>query len=268
MIDIFASKLADCVESIEGGEFTIQDCLQKYPEDSEELEQLLNLVVVLENIPVKPPDEDFEREARARILSASSEQNPGGFFTWLKGGLAGFAALLSPRPAFRLGLLAVLLVVLLGSGVMYASAQAMPGDFLYPVKIFIEDARSIISGDDKEADLQIDLSKQRIKEVDRLIDDHKFENIPDVVERYVRHMDKISTAIDSQSSDQEVATDEKSEVISSELRKNIEVLEELLDKVPDEAKPAIENAIEASSKNQDKLNELFPDGKPGGGPKD
>ena len=84
-------------------------------------------------------------------------------------------------------------------------------------------------------------------------------------------MDKISTAIDSQSSDQEVdtgETSETSEVISSELRKNIEVLEGLLEKVPDEAKPAIENAIEASSKNQDKLEELFPEGKPGGGPKD
>jgi hypothetical protein len=268
MINIFASTLADCLESIDRGELTPQECLQKYPKISEELAKLLELAFLLKNTSVQLPDEHFERDARARILSTSFEQNPTGLINWLKRSLAGVAIMLSPRPVLKSSLLAILLVVLLGSGVVFASAQAMPGDFLYPVKIFLEDARLTFTSDEKDTNLQINLANERIKEIDRMVQEEEYDSISDVIDRYVIHMDHAVESISSQTPVPDFPIDPKSESIFNDLNTNIEVLSGLLDKVPEQAVPAIENAIEASSKNQDKLNELFPDGKPGGGPKD
>jgi hypothetical protein len=267
MIDIFASRLAECLEALQRGELNVQDCLQKYPQDSEELEKLLNLAFLLENTPVQSPDIHFERDARARILNSASNFQKDGLIPRVKSILSGVFTL-PTQPVMKFGFLAIILVVLLGSGLVFASAKAMPGDFLYPFKIFLEDARLMITGDEKETDLQIDLASERVREVDRLVQAQHYEDIEGVVERYVKHIDKITESITLAPSDKDKLKDVKSELILSNLEYHLEILYGLMEKVPEQSQPAIEKAIEASSKNKEKLQELFPDGMPGRGPKE
>jgi hypothetical protein len=267
MIDIFASRLADCLENLKRGESNVQECLQKYPQDSEELEKLLELAIVLEDLPVQLPDENFEKAARARLLHSAAELSEDRVISRVKSFIS--SVVTSPtRPVMKLGLLAVMLVFLLGSSLVFASAKAMPGDFLYPAKIFFEDARLMITGDEKETDLQIDLASERVKEVDRLVQEQHYDDIEAVVERYVRHVDKMTESVTSKSIDQDEMNAVKSELIYSNLEHHLEILWGLMENVPEQAQQAIEKAIEASSKNKDKLQELFPDGKPGTDPKD
>jgi hypothetical protein len=267
MIDIFASRLAECLEGLQRGELNVQDCLQKYPQDSEELKNLLDLAIFLDNTPVQSPDINFERDARTRILNSASKFQKDGLIPKVERILSGVFSL-PTRPVMKFGFLAIILVVLLGSGLIFASAKAMPGDFLYPIKIFFEDAHLIITGDEKETDLQIDLASERVREVDRMVQAQHYEDIESVVERYVKHIDKITASITSATSDQDILKEVKSELVYSNLEYHLEILYGLMDKVPEQAQPAIEKAIEASSKNKEKLQELFPDGMPGRGPKE
>ncbi|MFU8773151.1 MAG: hypothetical protein ACNA8H_12120, partial [Anaerolineales bacterium] len=101
MIDIFATRLAECLESLQPGELNVQDCIQKYPQDSEELGKLLELAILLEKTPVQPPDELFEKTARARILNSSFELQSSGGQNWLKSWLMGIGLFLSGRPVLR-----------------------------------------------------------------------------------------------------------------------------------------------------------------------
>lgn len=267
MNDSIASTLAKCLESLDREDLTIEACLERYPQHHAELADLLELASNLEQVHVPRPDEGFEREARARILNTARKSQPVSWMTRLRQSLADFTFTLTSRPIMKLGLVALLLVIL-GSGVVFASAKAMPGDLLYPVKLFLEDARLNIIGDNKETGLRFDFANERIHEVDMLIQAGKYENISEVIEHYVIQMDQITQAITSQSSEQDADGEKKSETTHSYLEYQLEILYGLLERAPEQAAPGIEKAIEASSKSQELLDELFPDAKPGGGPKD
>ena len=56
-----------------------------------------------------------------------------------------------------------------GSGAVYASGDALPGDALYPVKIASEDVQLFFSDDEGDVDLLLKFMDKRVGEMDRLV---------------------------------------------------------------------------------------------------
>jgi len=60
--------LATCVDDIEAGKTTIEECLERYRELSAELEPLLRLALEIEKLPSVSPSKVFKARARANVV--------------------------------------------------------------------------------------------------------------------------------------------------------------------------------------------------------
>ena len=70
-------------------------------------------------------------------------------------------------------LAATLAVLIFGSGLTFASQGAVPGDPLYGAKRAIEDVRLLITPHSGEAGLHLDFARERLGEVETLIDEER-----------------------------------------------------------------------------------------------
>jgi hypothetical protein len=143
--------LDECIDRMKQGE-PVEDILRAHAAHADELRPLLSIVRGLEELTdPAPAGEDILRS----FVKASAEmqrQKPAGvrFFS---------------RP-FLLRAAAVLLAVfLVGWATTTASADAVPGDWLYPVKRFTERARFFLTvNSEDKAELRIVFSSERLKE--------------------------------------------------------------------------------------------------------
>jgi hypothetical protein len=141
----FDTALDDCMNLLRSGASTA-DCLLRYPEHAEELRPLLNLASAVKAVPTPRPDPAAVRANRQRMLDAARtatayrQQRGPAAFAWLWRLSSG----LRVRPLLRAGLTltAVVMLVGLAAGGLFASAAgSLPGQALYPVKRFGENAR-------------------------------------------------------------------------------------------------------------------------------
>ena len=155
----FDVVLDEAISRLEAGE-ALEDCLASYPEHAGLLEPLLRMAAFSERAlaDVEPLSETASAAGRQRLLAAAAQQRL----------LAAAAAQqvptapqrkLVPRPKKRLrpfslparGLaaaaLTLLLLVILGGGLAVVSADSLPGDLLYPVKLATEQARLFLTVD-------------------------------------------------------------------------------------------------------------------------
>lgn len=267
MTELIETALAQSLEAIEMGGKTVTECLQEHPEIRGELEDLLLLASTLRDTTDLAADPEFQAKLRQRIIDHIQEHSPALVTSRNMGTLRSVINAILMRPMLRLALATLLVVVLLSGGVIYASAQALPGDLLYPVKTIIEEIRLNILGEGAKHDLHKEFAEKRLIEIEGLIDDGRYEYLPLAVGSYITSVDVATgTLLDDEVQKWEVI-EEKGLELDQNLARHIEILIGLMDKLPPQALPAIEHAIEASSKGKEKLEERFPDGLPGGGQK-
>jgi hypothetical protein len=143
----------------------LQDVLRRYPAERDQLIELLRLSVDLGGLAPSTPaaDSAFRLRTRNRMLAAAAQRrhtrrwNP-------------FRAL--PRPAVRLALAAGAAVALLAGGLTSAAASAntLPGDAFYAIKLGVERAQLAITFDPMaRARLHAQFAEVRLHEAQQLI---------------------------------------------------------------------------------------------------
>ncbi len=160
---ILSELMAECADQMLAGA-SIQDCLARHPEHAHELKPLLETISEMRQlrpVPERPAAVAVQR--RAAFLAAVQAIQPApqppprplsvlsdwwqGLVTWLIGP-AGARRPLATVPA---GLLAVLAFIIVGglllTGIVTASASALPGSPLYPVKLTVERAQVVLTRD-------------------------------------------------------------------------------------------------------------------------
>jgi hypothetical protein len=201
------------------------------------------------------PDPDFARNSEIRVLNQIKAQ-----FRSLGVSAASPRKGLGPTRLLRVSaFVGVLLMALLFTsfGLIPASASALPGDGLYPVKRGLEAARLALTFDapGKEA-LMIDFSTQRFNEIVALSDAGRTKYLDQAVRDYTKSIDQLAAEIQSVGH-LGVAS---SSTLDSTLAHNAEVLQAVLAKVPAQAKPAIQKAIDRSVEKLRKEKKLQPGG--------
>ena len=155
----FEAVLDEALSRLEAGE-AVECCLTSYPEQANLLEPLLRMAAFSERAlaDVEPISETASAAGKQRLLAAAAQQR-----------LLAAAAVEQvpeapqrkpvrlPHTPFRLfalparGLaiatLTLVLLVILGGGLAVASADSLPGDLLYPVKLATEQARLYLTVD-------------------------------------------------------------------------------------------------------------------------
>ena len=152
----FDQILNDCLDEIESGASTLDECLKRHPEHAAQLEPLLRAAVRLERGRAVQPSAAFKARTRAN-LTRHMQANPlqgirrGPFAFWK------FAASLG-----------VILLALLITGTAYAQ-NTSPGDSLYSWKLASERIWRAVSPDPIQTDIGI--ANRRINEMNRFADD-------------------------------------------------------------------------------------------------
>ena len=162
--------LIDCIEDIKTGKSTLEECLIRYPALQPDLEPLLRIAMS-----INEPDDirisaEFKNRARVylmqNILSESRKKRNvrTGFREQPPIRLVSF---LSRRLAA--GLTVVLILLLAGTGLVFAADHSIPGDGLYEVKLFTEQLQRLTTFDQISAlDLELKFAAKRLNEMERI----------------------------------------------------------------------------------------------------
>lgn len=140
--------------------------LDQHPQLEAELAPLVGLATALRELPAtEAPAESF----RGELASAIAQAPPPRATTAARGPAAGLAGGLSWlrwlwRSTAATAAVAATVIIFIAAGVTYASADALPGSPLYPVKRTSERARLLLAGDDAELALHLAFADTRLFE--------------------------------------------------------------------------------------------------------
>jgi len=228
--------LDECAEAIINNEKTLEECLDAYKEERSALEPLLVSALRLREAATIEPNFERKRAARERLLAAVEHK------AWETGVERQNMPQISKRspktsiwsrPFAKLGIV-TLVFAMLSSGTIVMAKGSLPGTPLYPVKLAVEKARVGVAGsDEKKAALYLDFASERVDELEALEKDNK--NNPALMRAVAKNIEAARTA-SGDSAKFKSSMDDLA-------KKNRVVLEAVLKKVPETAKPAIERAL-------------------------
>ncbi len=171
----FETALEESLALLQSGS-SVDECMQRFPQYAEELRPLLETAGAVSAVRLAAPDASAIRRSRERMLqeadkkfarqavSISPFSRYVGRFVNLLTKKETLDMKTTTRFAFTVAMLAVF--VISGIGVNLASANALPGDTLYPAKRFFEKARLTLTVDSEErVEVERQLQERRREEV-------------------------------------------------------------------------------------------------------
>lgn len=228
-----AKLLDEAVARLQTGS-SIDECLAALPEPAAELRSLLETALLVQQLSAPAPPPGAKARVRAQVMAAAEAR-------------LGRARRAS-RPGWRRQPLGAAVAasgaVLLGGGVVAASASALPGEPLYPVKLAVEQAHvaaAELQGDPAtKVELQNELAARRIAEAEALASQDRTVP-PGVVESAVRHLETAGRlAAQLPASGRDTAERRLAEAQA----KQAEKLERVLKQVPPPAQTPLARIIE------------------------
>jgi hypothetical protein len=175
--------LDNCLERLFKGE-SIEDCLRDYPWQASELEPLLKTSLALfQKSAAIQPNPEFKAKVGSQLqgmLRAKREKAE--------------EKAMGPiwRRRWAVAMSTVLVVLLAGVGTVAASADALPDESLYAVKLATEQARiALASSDIDRAELHIQFAERRATEIAEIARQGQVSEIPALTEQVANHLDKV-----------------------------------------------------------------------------
>ncbi|NOH03713.1 MAG: hypothetical protein HND47_18000 [Chloroflexi bacterium] len=158
-----------CLREIENGT-DLETALARYPDLAGELRPILKTAVKMRGMSAPEPSSETARRGRARVMRRAAEIRES------KRAPARRVIPVLPRLAISFALLIALL--LSGTGILSASASALPGERLYPVKRGWENVRLFFIFDKEARELLAnEFENERLHEIDELLAEGRHEMI-------------------------------------------------------------------------------------------
>ncbi|HVP21425.1 MAG TPA: DUF5667 domain-containing protein [Anaerolineaceae bacterium] len=173
-ISPFDLILDRCLEFVTGEGHTVTDCLAQYPDQRESLEPLLKLALCLQTAQNISAPADFRLTAQTRMenLIAAYPRSHKHNHSF-SGTIQGIAKRLRPAiPApqvtlrWRLAGLAMILILFMAVSSVQASANSLPGQWLYPLKRTLENVEYDLAGSNAaQGNVSAKHTRERFNEV-------------------------------------------------------------------------------------------------------
>ncbi len=230
--------LQECLDKIQRGELTKQECLDLFPEYREELSSLLSQVEAFSAFSQQQPDSLYKVRSKNRLYAQISANIPA-----VAKKTARRSSTFSLRPILTATLVVLISLSTVVGGVQ-AADQAAPGDWLYPVDLALEDTQLYFaSGNIATARLHLEFASERVQEAERKFDAGEQDNGISAINHYNYQMLTVAEIYKNSSETERQAIDEAAQAFEAN---NTLVLTALLDKVPAQARDAILHALDAS----------------------
>ncbi len=260
--------LDSCLERMFKGE-SIEDCLRAYPEHAPELEPLLktSAAFIQKSSTIQPATEFKSRVysqlqrmlyAKQQKLAEKRTRVP----IWYK--------------RWAMATATVVAILLIGVGVVGASANALPGDPLYPVKLATEDVRvALVFSDVDKANLHVQFAERRAVEISYMARQGKGDEIPVLTQQVANQLDKVyeigkagqaeesvpkvlaptpassERTKDYNKTERRAVTETEVTLVDSRAR-SLNMLQAALAETPEKTKPILEQAIKDITEYYDK----------------
>jgi len=236
MANRFDDILSECTERVLRGE-SLEQCLQRYPEQALELEPLLRVAVAARRTSsALEPRPEFKARVRHEVQSqlrskgrkAEPKRIPA--LHWI------------PRWAAVAGCVALVFVFAIG-GTVAASSGSVPGDTLYSVKTTTEQIQLRLTfSKAAKAKLQVRLAERRVWEMGRLAEKGRLAKLAALATRFEAHLTKIeqlATQIEATDPEDSERISELREILYANMAKDLALLDKAEAKAPWRARSAI-----------------------------
>ena len=178
----FNNILDECLEQLLVKGKTIEQCLQSYPEQADELEPLLHIALATKKASVIQPRPEFRAKARYQFRSALQEIEPKRRYS-LFGWQSRWATVVT----------VVLVLLLAGGSTVAAAGNSMPDNPLYPVKLATEQVRLTLTPSALgKVELYARLADKRVAEIICMANKGKPEQVERAAQRLNSHLVRVA----------------------------------------------------------------------------
>ena len=193
-----ARLIESCLTEYQSGKQTREACYRQYPEIERELRTAFELADTAKNDVLSETEKATLKFVKARMMNRLPDRDP--------------VVTKTVHPRYhmqtterRFAMTWVIIVstifsLLAGTGAVYASNDALPGDALYPVKMFTEDFQLMLAPDAEDARLFLKFSEYRLQEMQELVARNRLNNLDEVVDGYqnqTKAMENLMTRIEA-----------------------------------------------------------------------
>jgi hypothetical protein len=253
-----------CLERLLQGE-SVEDCLKAYPERAPELEPLLktSFVLIQKSAAIQPTP-----EFKARLGSQLQEM-----FYAKREKVKKRARVPIWHKKWAVAMTTVLVIVLAGVGTVAASANALPDETLYPVKLATEQARLTLAFSDiAEAKLHVQFAERRADEMVAMASQGKSNEVLMLNEQVAKHLDEVYKKVEGTAEVEDTAPrvlapapaqtppptegpgktysegkaqggGDLEKMLNQSRAQNLAALQKASDKAPEKLKPALKRAM-------------------------
>ena len=170
MVDRQMERILDlCLEKVREG-VPLDWVLKEYPEHGEELKELLTIAKEIENIPLPPVRDEAVASCISKVRKAMQLQKKGSWrarlirLWWPR-------LVYVPSPIWAKALAFVLIGIFISWSTMNLSADSLPGDILYPMKLTTERVKFFFTiNPGEKTELRLNYSEERMEELVKYLD--------------------------------------------------------------------------------------------------
>lgn len=269
----FNDILDECLERLLIKGETIEQCLQSYPEQGDELEPLLQTALVTKQASAIQPHPEFRAKARYQFHSALQEieqKRRIPLFGW--------------QPRWATVVAIVLVLLLAGGSTVVAAGNSMPDNPLYQVKLATEQVQLALTPSALgKAELYAKLADKRVAEIVYVANKGKPEQVERVTQRLNSYLVRVAVLATTQKKeagvllapppsapappeqtrggrDEGIKVNKQAKlrvILSGYAAEHPQALRAVLKTAPESAKPALRRAIAASVANYKKALEAL-----------
>ena len=178
----FDNVLDECLERLLVKGDTIAQCLQSFPKHADELKPLLEAALVTKRASAIQPRPEFRDRARYQFNAALQEVSQRGRLSliWLPGWATAVALVLG--------------LLLIGGGTIGAAGYSMPDSLLYPIKLATEQVQVALTlSDTAKAELEASFADRRVTEIVYLAEKGDAERIEAVTRGLDKNLDQLAS---------------------------------------------------------------------------
>lgn len=184
----------DCLNALNTGSLSESECIERYPDLEQDLKYAISINQQFNSKSLPGLNVGKSRLIKQNILfnlqdrSGSVTKSSTFRYRWQK-----------TKRRFAMTwfiIVTTVLSLLSGAGAVYASNEALPGEFLYPVKTWVEDVQLALSPDSVDANLTGIFSSRRIEELLELIEEGSFDNMDELLGGYQNRTELMTQAME------------------------------------------------------------------------
>jgi len=174
--------LDECLEWLLVKGETIEQCLERHPEQADSLRPLLQTALETKQALALQPRAEFKDRARYQFNAALQEVSQRGRLSliWLPGWATAVALVLG--------------LLLIGGGTIGAAGYSMPDSLLYPIKLATEQVQVALTlSDTAKAELEASFADRRVTEIVYLAEKGDAERIEAVTRGLDKNLDQLAS---------------------------------------------------------------------------